>query len=143
MRGPIQQSGVAVLDVPEEYGDAILASLQSSGLFRYVERDHYAHTAAVAPNDPKYPSQWHLQKIHAPEAWAFTTGSADVLIAVIDSGVDSTHPDLAPHLTPGWNFRTGSPDTGDQVGHGTAVIGAIAAASDNGIGVASLNWRRT
>src|SRR4051794_34996596 len=100
MRPLIAQHGVAMLDIPEEYGDAIVESLKRTGLFQYVERDYYAHTSGQ-PNDPKYPSQWHLPKIQAPEAWAITTGASSVLIAVIDSGVDPTHPDLMPHLTAG------------------------------------------
>ena len=137
----VPQYGVSVLDVPEEYSAAILESLRRTGLFRYVERDFYARTSASSsPNDPKYPAQWHLQHIHGPDAWSITTGGAGVMVAVIDSGVDATHPDLAALLVPGWNFVTGASDTDDQVGHGTAVAGTLAALSDNGIGVAGVSW---
>jgi thermitase len=139
MRKMLPQPGAGILDIPEEYSGAILLSLRNSGLFRYVERDYYAHISA-SPNDPKYPSQWYLPKIQAPDAWSITTGTSEVLVAAIDSGVEASHPDLKSRLTSGWNFLTGDSNTGDEVGHGTGVAGIIAAASDNGVGVAGLNW---
>ena len=69
-----------------------------------------------------------------------TTGSASVVIAVIDSGVYSAHPDLAPKLVAGWNFVKSSADTSDVIGHGTEVAGTVAAATNNAIGVAGVSW---
>jgi thermitase len=131
---------VSVLEVPEESSEAIMESLQRTGLFDYVERDQYAHTAGEIPNDPGFVSQWHLAKIQSSQAWSVTTGSSSVVVAVIDTGVYGTHPDLASNLTPGWNFVKSNPDTSDLLGHGTAVAGVIAAASNNGIGVAGVSW---
>ena len=131
--------GTNVLDVPEESSDAVIASLRSSGLFRYVERDFYAHTGA-APNDPSYASQWYLPVIQAPQAWDVTTGSPAVVVAVIDSGVDPNHPDLAGKLVSGWSFLKGSTDTSDVLGHGTAVAGTLAAASNNAVGISGVSW---
>jgi subtilisin family serine protease len=139
LRRHIPQLAVSVLDVPERSSEATIASLQRTGLFTYVERDYYAHTAAV-PNDPSYGSQWYLPRIHSPQAWGITTGAASVVIAVIDSGVDSTHPDLASKLVAGWNFVGNNADTSDVLGHGTAVAGTVAAASNNNIGVAGVSW---
>jgi len=134
------QIAVCVLDVPEEASEAILASLRKTNLFEYVERDHYARTAST-PNDPGFLSEWHLARIQTPQAWNLTTGSPAVEIAVVDTGVYSSHPDLAANLTPGWNFVNSSADTSDQLGHGTAVAGTIAAAGNNGIGVAGVTWQ--
>ncbi len=139
VRRDLRDLSVSVVDVPEASSEAILVSLKNSGLFDYVERDYYAHTAAV-PNDPSYGSQWHLPRIHSPQAWSVTTGSASVVIAVIDSGVFGTHPDLAAKLVAGWNFVGGNTDTSDVLGHGTAVAGAVAAASNNNIGIAGVSW---
>jgi len=139
VRKHVAQLGVSVLEVPEEYSGAIQESLRRTGLFQYVERDFYAQIAGT-PNDPKYPSQWHLPKIRGPQAWGTTTGAASVLVAVIDSGVEAAHPDLASKLVPGWNFLNGNSNTNDEVGHGTAVAGTLAAASDNGVGVAGVSW---
>lgn len=131
---------MSVLDVPEDQSGAILQSLQRSGLFEYVERDYYAHTASVTPNDPDFSAQWHLTTISAPAAWSVTTGSASIVVAVIDSGVDGTHPDLSAKLVPGWNFVNNTSNTSDDLGHGTAVAGTVAAATNNGIGVAGVAW---
>ena len=131
---------VATLDVPEDPSGAILASLRQSGLFEYVEPDYYGHTAAQ-PDDPSYIAQWHLPRIGTPLAWGLTTGSDSIVVAVIDSGVYGRHPDLAAKLVPGWNFVKKNADTSDVLGHGTAVAGTAAAATNNGIGVAGVNWR--
>jgi len=98
----------------------------------------YAPTAT--PNDSFYSSQWHLPKVSAPAAWDANTGSAGVTIAILDSGVDATHPDLAPKMVPGWNFFEGNANTADVFGHGTKVAGAATACSNNGAGVAGMAW---
>lgn len=95
---------------------------------------------AMVPNDFWYPYTWHLPKISAPSAWDTTTGSSSVTIAIIDTGVDGTHPDLSPKMVPGWNFYDNNSNTSDPNGHGTAVAGTAAACSNNGIGVASVAW---
>ncbi|TML19347.1 MAG: hypothetical protein E6G39_01755, partial [Actinobacteria bacterium] len=100
------------------------------------------------PNDTQFGSQWNLGAINATGAWAVTTGSSNVVVAVVDSGVDFTHSDLgSPHLVPGIdetgitpvgiNYASGNTDTD---GHGTAVAGAITAATNNGNLLASLGW---
>lgn len=139
VRAHIEPLSVSVLEVPEASSEAIMQSLLRTGLFDYVERDYYAHTADV-PNDPSYVSQWHLPKIQGPQAWNVTTGTSSVVVAVIDSGVYANHPDLEAKLIPGWNFVNGSSDTSDILGHGTAVAGTVAASSNNGIGIAAVNW---
>src|SRR5690606_30750166 len=80
----------------------------------------------------------HLPKISAPLAWDMTSGSAAVTIAICDTGIDASHPDLAGKLVPGWNAYSNNNDTSDPTGHGTAVAGIAAAASNNGIGIASV-----
>ena len=138
-RRQMPRIGMSVIDVPEASAAAVMASLQQSGAFDYVERDYYAHPAAV-PNDPSFPSQWHLPKIQAPQAWNVTTGSSSVVVAVVDSGVDGTHSDLAPRLVQGWNFLNSTTNTTDVLGHGTAVSGTIAAAANNGVGISGVTW---
>src|SRR5258708_1376134 len=136
---------VVVLEVPEAAVDAVSQALQRSGRFTFVERGFIAHAAAI-PNDPDFLSEWHLAKIQAPSGWMITTGSSGVPIAVIDSGADGTHPDLAAKLIPGWNFLTGTSntaDTGCSGGHGTAVAGAAAADTNNLTGVAGVGWANT
>jgi subtilisin family serine protease len=139
VRRHVAPLGLHVLEVPEAASEAIAASLRRSGLFDYVERDYYGHTGSD-PNDPSYIAQWHLPKIAGPQAWAVTTGSGAVTVAVVDSGVYAQHPDLAGKLLPGWNFVQSNSDTSDVLGHGTAVAGTLAAATNNGIGIAGVNW---
>ena len=80
------------------------------------------------PNDPRYSQTYGLPKIQAPQAWDVTTGSAGVTVAVVDTGVSSGHPDLAPNMVAGANYVTGGPNTSlDYNGHGTHVAGTIGA----------------
>jgi serine protease len=115
---------------------------------------------ARVPNDKYFPLQWHYSMINLPEAWDFVTGSDDVVVAVIDTGILSGHPDLSGRLVPGYDFvsdpdsaRDGdgrdpdAEDPGDELDgpghssfHGTHVAGVIGAASDNGVGGAGVTW---
>src|SRR5215469_3587567 len=138
----LDRINVHILQVPERAIDQVSDTLMKTGLFTYVEPDFVAHAGAISvtPNDPDYPSQWHLKSINAPTAWGITTGSSSVTIAVVDSGVDSTHPDLTSKLVAGWNFVNNTANTADDYGHGTAVAGTAAAATNNGIGIAGVSW---
>lgn len=101
-----------------------------------------APAAALAAADPYRPQQWALDRIAAPAAWSTSQGRG-VVVAVVDSGVDLTHPDLAPRLlrdgdgrVVGRDLVDGDERPQDRHGHGTMVAGVIAAATDNGVGVA-------
>lgn len=93
---------------------------------------------AQGPDDPLYVRQWALRRIGAPCAWQYTHGSASVVVAVLDTGVDLEHPDLSDRLVPGYDFVDGDTVPRDEYGHGTHVAGIIAAVSNNGIGVAGV-----
>jgi thermitase len=97
----------------------------------------------ITPTDPYYGLQWGLARVQAGMAWNLSTGSPSVTIAVLDTGVYTTHPDLIDKLVPGHNFANGSDDTlyQDECNHGTHVAGIAAAATDNAIGVAGLGWQ--
>jgi len=93
------------------------------------------------PNDPKYSEQWAYSHIQGPAAWGVTTGSSAITVAVLDTGADLTHPDLAANLVTGYNIITPAAtadddSTGEVAGHGTHVSGIIAAVSNNSVGVA-------
>ncbi len=88
--------------------------------------------------DPYLASQWHLAAIGAPAAWAVSGGSPSVTIAIVDTGIDYTHPDLAGKVVLGPDLGSGDADPVDTHGHGTHVAGTAAAAGDNGIGVAGV-----
>src|SRR5450756_129380 len=135
----IPQLGHHVLQIPEARVDRAIESLLDTGLFTFVERDGIAFAEAV-PNDAYFASQWHLATIQAPSAWNSSVGSAAQPIAIVDSGIDATHPDLASRIMAGWNFLSGNTDTHDQMGHGSAVAGTVAAATNNLTGVAGVTW---
>ena len=135
----IPSLGAQVLRVDGSVQDAI-ASLEANPAVAYAEPNWIYHAEAV-PNDPRYSQTYGLPKIQAPQAWDVTTGSAAVTVAVVDTGVASDHPDLAPNMVAGANYVTGGPNTSlDYNGHGTHVAGTIGARGNNGIGVAGVNW---
>lgn len=98
-----------------------------------------ANRMTIATSDTEYPQQWAMPRLRLPEAWDASTG-ADVTVAVIDTGVDVEHPDLAGQLLPGVNVIGSAvdPDVQDGHGHGTHVSGTIAAVTDNSLGVAGV-----
>lgn len=128
----------------------------------------YVH--ALTPNDTSFGDQWYLSRIGAPGAWGISTGNQDIVIAVLDTGVDLDHPDLADNLWKnndelpdngkddddngfiddhaGWDFVQNDNNPEPQIGeldhdaasHGTLVAGLIGAQSDNGIGYAGVMW---
>ncbi len=113
----------------------------------YAEPNYIYHASATTPNDPEYGELWGLEKIQAPAAWDITTGSEDVIIAVVDSGVDYNHPDLRANMWRkngngeyGYDFVELDDDPQDLNGHGTHVAGTIAAAGNNGEGIAGVMW---
>lgn len=135
----IAQIRVKRIKVPAQARDRVKAALAKNPHIAFVEENHFAEPTAV-PNDSSYGSQWHLPKIQAPQGWDITTGAASFPIAIIDSGVDADHPDLASKLMTGRNFLDGSVNTDDTHGHGTSVAGAAAAASNNGTGISGVSW---
>lgn len=116
--------------------------------------------AHATPNDSFFNSQWHNNNINLPLAWDTTTGSSDVIVAVLDTGVLLNHPDLASQLTNGYDFisdpsraRDGdgidaNPDDdgdlnfgGSSSFHGTHVASTVAAQTDNNMGVSGASWQ--
>jgi subtilisin family serine protease len=117
----------------------------------------------ITPNDPRFSEQWGLSKIAALAAWDVSTGADTVTIAVIDSGIDFSHPDLASQVwvnpgeiagngldddnngyiddIRGWDFVNNDNNPTDDHGHGTQVAGIIAAATNNGVGIAGVCWQ--
>jgi len=138
----IGRINVHVLQVPEPALDRVAATLMKTGLFTFVERDGVVRSTGTA-NDTYFSSQWHLSAIQATNAWDMTTGNSNVVVAVVDTGADWAHSDLAGNLVPGWSFLTGTSstqDSGGNSGHGTATSGTIAAVSNNYVGVAGVSW---
>ena len=159
-------TGVRAIRVTAPAGASARVSRRLRNLpgVRYVEPVYHYRPSAL-PDDALLPRQWQLVRapaMGAPAAWRRGPG-ASVTVAVVDTGVDLGHPDLAqnawtnPGEVPGngidddadglvddvhgWDFAAGRPDVSDTEGHGTAVAGVVAARGDNGIGVAGVAWR--
>lgn len=132
---------------------------------------NYIYTASAVPNDPRFAEQWSLHNadsadIDAPEAWEVSSGARRIIVAVIDTGVDTAHPDLHDNIwhnpgesgegresngidddgngfiddVQGWNFAAGNNDVFDDNGHGTHVAGIIGAIGDNALGISGVAW---
>ncbi|TCS96790.1 S8 family peptidase [Hazenella coriacea] len=124
-----------------------LSAEKALGEFQYLPDVEYVEPnikveGAWIPNDPFFlPYQYGPQKIKAPEAWDHVRGK-DVIVAVIDTGIQADHPDLAGKVLPGFDFVDGDFDPNDEPGpsggHGTHVAGIIAATTNNGIGIAGV-----
>src|SRR3989344_5523410 len=99
------------------------------------------HLNPADPNDPRFSQQWHLPKIKAEESWDITQGSSNVIVAVIDSGIDYNHQDLAGKVLSGWDFINNDNNAMDDFNHGTVVAGIIAAVTNNGVGVSGIDRR--
>jgi len=121
---------------------------------------NYIRRPQVVPNDVEYALQWHYEQINLPDAWDTTTGSDTTIVAVLDTGILSGHPDLAGRLIPGYDFVTSifraqdgdgidpdsedpgdDPDSDSSSFHGTHVAGTVGAATNNLIGVAGVTWQ--
>ncbi|WP_256795733.1 S8 family serine peptidase [Terrabacter sp. Ter38] len=125
---------------------------RADDLARRLEKDptvaevtlDYVRTASATPNDPGYPSQPYLSTVRVPAAWDRSKGSSSMVVAVVDSGVNGLHPDLAGRVLAGYDATTnssipaGAPS--DDFGHGSMVAGLIGAATNNGLGIAGVAW---
>jgi subtilisin family serine protease len=133
-------SGFVTVSTGSTPAAEVQAALAASPAVDVVEPNRIRYADAV-PNDPRYANQAaSLQAVHLPEAWDRVTGNDAMVLAIIDSGVQLNHPDLAGRLLPGYDFvnRDATPD--DDFGHGTMVAGVAAASTNNNTGVAGAIW---
>jgi len=140
---------IFVVDVdPAADLPSLLAELQGDAEIEYAEPDYQAR-AFLVPNDTYFGSQWGLDNrgqsggetgadIDAPETWGLATGADSIIVAVLDSGIELTHQDLAGALVAGYDMVNNDDVPMDDDGHGTHVAGIIAAAANNGAGVAGV-----
>jgi thermitase len=141
--GEIPDIGVHILDLPYQANEMAFAqAFEGRPEVEFAELDRLLPVEQTIPNDPFYldPNAWALQKINAPDAWTINTGSPSIIIAILDTGVDGSHPDLSANMVPGWNIVNNNADTTDVLGHGTMVAGTAAASTNNSIGVAAVAW---
>ena len=133
--------GVQVVTVPRGQAKEKVQAYSSNARVAYAEPDFVAE-AVGSPDDPGFVNQWGMVKVQAPQAWEVPTGSSSINIAILDTGVDQDHPDLANKLINNINFSD-SATLDDVYGHGTHVAGIAAAITNNGIGVVGLGYDST
>jgi thermitase len=131
-----------VIKVPEDKADKVLNALNRNIFVDYAEEDFVAEKAET-PNDPLFTDQWGLNIIGAEEGWNVERGSANVRIAILDTGVNSSHPDLSGKISSTVNciyYSCPSMTSSDPDGHATHVAGIAAAETNNSLGIAGVNW---
>lgn len=143
-------------EIGEEETRLVRAALDRHDAFVRAEFNHWRHATAV-PNDPSYGVQWHYPQLNLPAAWDITTGSPNVVVAIIDDGVNP-HPDL-DRVVPGYDMVSDVVIAGDgdgrdpfpfqvplshgttSVWHGTHVAGTVGATTNNGAGASGVDWQ--
>jgi len=145
-------SGLLRVKVPAGTATDLIAQWNEHADVAFAERNAIGY-ADYIPSDTHFGLQWHLQNsgqtggtpgadIRAVDAWDVTTGSPNVVIAVLDSGIDSDHPDFAGRIDPnGYDFVYNDNDPEAVFPHGTLVSGALCANGDNGFGIAGVDWQ--
>src|SRR5688572_11141993 len=142
----LKHAGLRVVETLPELNTVIVEgastgiSLADSPLIVQTELDYYVRSLVNVPTtDPEYARQWSLEPMGVPAAWmALPTDVLQITVAVIDSGVCASHPDLAGKILAGYDFVQKDSTPQDEYGHGCAVTGIIAAGVDNGIGIAGV-----
>jgi thermitase len=171
VRNPQSEIGLLPFYVLKTEGDVLrlCSELRRDGAVASAQ-PNYIYRSCRTPNDPEFADQYAHQLIQMPEAWEISTGSRDIVIAVLGTGVDVNHPDLKDNIWTnqdeipgnkidddgngyvddihGWNFDAGNnqvapgPDDGFSVSsHETEVAGVIGGVGNNGIGVTGVNWQ--
>ena len=117
--------------------DKHISRLHNDHRVHFADSNHRYKIAAV-PDDPDIDRQWAWHTIEAFKAWNTTTGSPEIVIGIVDTGADLTHPDLQPKLVPGYDFVKHNDVPQDKNGHGTHVSGTAGADTNNDIGGAGM-----
>ncbi|HEY9854918.1 MAG TPA: S8 family peptidase [Stenomitos sp.] len=135
------RTGMKLIKVRGDVASA-LAKLQASGKVAYAEPNYVIRMAdyhvEADVNDPMAKDQYTLDKVQARAAWDLSTGSPNTVLAIVDTGVDYTHPDLAGRVLKGHDFVNNDDDAMDDQGHGTHCAGIAAASANNGVGIAGI-----
>jgi subtilisin family serine protease len=140
----------------------LITELNEDKNIEFAEPNYLFYSMEIEADDPMSNQQWYLDTVNAPLAWQETTGSDTQIIAIIDTGVDWTHPDLADKIwinpneleengmdndgngyindIRGWDFVNNDNNPMDDNSHGTHVAGIAAAGTNNGIGISGIDW---
>jgi thermitase len=136
----LPEIGVLRLRLPKGLSvERAIQQLRGSSGVVFAEPNYLLRLAHI-PNDPMYPLQWNLPKISSEAGWDVSRGSSSVLIAIVDTGADLDHPDLAAKLVQGYDFVNGDSVPEDDHGHGSHVAGIAASATNNAVGIAGVGY---
>jgi subtilisin family serine protease len=130
--------------------DAAVVAFAADPSCHYAEPNYLGRGGEVIPDDTAFGDQWHLVNtgqtggltdadIDAETGWSISRGSASVLVAVLDTGVNTSHIEFAGRVLDGFDFVNGDPIAEDDHGHGSMVTGILAANADNGFAVAGVD----
>ncbi|WP_427886210.1 S8 family serine peptidase [Kribbella sp. GL6] len=150
-RAAVSRYGATAEDPVASNAVKLTSDLPATDLLKKVKADptvelaslNYKRYISAVPNDEYYATdqKTYLNTVRVPQAWDLSKSTGSQIVAVLDTGVDAGHPDLVGHLVPGYNAVSSTrPNPVDDHGHGTMTLGIIAAAANNGIGVAGVGW---
>jgi subtilisin family serine protease len=144
LKRTIPRLRLSVVSVAPADRDRALAYLRAVNVVARAEKDVIYERLETVPDDEYWSQQWGLRRIRLPAAWDRSRGSGNVSVAVLDTGVDGAHPDLAGVVLPaGYDFVNLDANPTDDEGHGTAVAGVIGARTNNHEGQAGVCWTCT
>ena len=148
--------------LPEGFAVSDAMAIYSQDPNVELVQPNYIYRINLTPNDERFGQLYGMLRISAPQAWDTTTGDPSVVVAVVDTGIEKTHPDLAANVyqnpgevagngvdddlngfvddVSGWDFLNMDNDPADGHSHGTHCSGTIGGVGNNGIGVAGVNW---
>lgn len=134
--------GVKHISVPEKAEDKVIEALSKNPQIEYVEKNSLGVAAETIPNDPKFVKQQSngIGKTKVTYAWDKSKGNSGIIIAILDTGIDSDHPDLKNKIIQGYNVVDNNFNLSDHSGHGTSVAGLAASSTNNSAGVSGLCW---
>jgi thermitase len=137
-KGKIYGTDTLIVEGKGKGVSAMINTLSKHPGVATVEADPIAHADWV-PNDPYWSQQWGPYQVYADLAWDVTKGSSGVTIAIVDTGINSAHPDLSGKVrTDGYNYVNNTTNANDDNGHGSHTAGTAAAKTGNGVGVAGM-----
>jgi subtilisin family serine protease len=120
-----------------DQADALVAELLKNPRVLAAQKNAYLKFSTL-PNDPKLAQAWQFEGVGADQTWDQVNNQESVVVAVLDTGLNSNHPDIIGQSVDGYDYVTGQTETIDVVGHGTAISGCIAAIANNEIGIAGV-----
>jgi hypothetical protein len=134
-----QLNTVVVVPTAGRLRGAVQRSLAANRSVASVELDRTARLT-LTPDDTYWSQEWYATKVRTDRAWNITTGTGGPVVAVVDSGVQASQPELVGRVLPGYDFVNSDTNPADDLGHGTKVSGVLAALGMNGLGVAGTCW---